>query len=610
MKSQIRNCEFYADLLCRMIRSNMLTPKLSSSGTVRDIERFNISLSRRGPTFLTKDLPLLGKAFDRALEVGTLVTPRPFERMAGGKVPAFMQEAFLHVFTRSGVLLDKPEVEAVRLIRQVCYLAYKLETPIDTELVNQKVREFVSVDESLEGVIGNRFYDRVLAVTATILQDVFWDFDPKDISPRHGPGAVATGEKGDEKWEFSRLYHSIHQSYPYYDYFIAGGRDELLDRIHWYRGLQRTDYGVAKLVPVPKDSRGPRLISAEPLEFQYIQQGLGRAIVRHIEEHSCASGQVNFRDQSINQSIAKSSSIDGFYATVDLKDASDRVSLDLVREVFPKTLLPYLLNTRSSYTRLPDGSLHRLRKFAPMGSALCFPVESILFWALASAGIAISYGIPWQVAGQHVYVYGDDIIVFAGHLPAVVEVFSGVGLVVNIEKTYSKGEFRESCGMDAFRGENVTPLRLRTPWSGSRFDGAAYASYVSLYNAMYARYPAAQAFLMEKIEALYGKMPFVTSTSSLIGIIVPSQCQAALSNVAKGIPRRYNRRYQRIEFSGLAIVSQARNTKLDGWQRLLKDLLTSGWAQGSDGVIRPKSGDPSKVVVLRSTKLKRKWSIV
>jgi hypothetical protein len=53
-------------------------------------------------------------------------------------------------------------------------------------------------------------------------------------------------------------------------------------------------------------------------------------------------------------------------------------------------------------------------------------------------------------------VYGDDIIVPVDWLGTVKRLFEGLFLRINTTKTHSQGKFRESCGMDAWDGYDVT----------------------------------------------------------------------------------------------------------------------------------------------------------
>jgi hypothetical protein len=416
------------------------------------------------------------------------------------------------------------------------------------------------------------------------------------ITPRHGPGAVATGERLEAKWIFSRLYGDIHRVYPYYQYYMAGWGSELMDRLGWYKGLERRQAGVAKVVLVPKDSRGPRLISCEPLEYQWIQQGLGRELVDHLESSRITGGQINFRDQEVNRSLALSSSKTGDFATIDLKEASDRVSVDLVRLLFANNeqVLKCLLATRTTATKLPDGSELPLKKFAPMGSALCFPVEALCFWAVSVAAVMRRLRLQRQEVGSRIFVYGDDIIVPTDWAPIVMEALELVRLKVNVNKSCITGNFRESCGMDAFKGVPVTPIRVKKPWIESR-NGSAYAAYSATANQMAERgYTYCATLMWEKLEKLYGFIPYGVSTSPYPCRIVSTHAKAIAFNRNR-LPMRWNTALQRVEFLVNSLRVGYQDTVLDDWTRLLRN------------VVSPKVDDPLRVVIPSTTKIKRRW---
>jgi hypothetical protein len=233
-----------------------------------------------------------------------------------------------------------------------------------------------------------------------------------------------------------------------------------------------------------------------------------------------------------------------------------------------------------------------------MGSALCFPVEAFLFWVIIVSAVIHYTNLPLVKVGRRIFVYGDDIVVPTEWATLSIQALEEVGLKVNIDKSCITGFFRESCGTDAFKGEVVTPLRLRTLWTNRNSDGSALAAYSSLANEMAsANYTFASQFLWEKLEALYGKMPYGTSISSFPCRLVNSVPLAVSLN--KGAHRfRFNRSYQRIEFLLPSLSPRRIRSKLDGWPRMLRNFVA------------PPYGDPSVVVVPRSTKIKRRWTTV
>jgi len=550
---------------------------------------------------MTKTLPKLGKAFDQGLVSNKLQVPSEFKRSSRYQgLPAFMQAYFSLVFDKDGFLLATVSVEAIKHLRQVLYFAYKLAIPYTKSVESTVIDRFVLIDEEA-GLQCDPLNNYVLQLSKIITERVFKNFDSKEILPRHGPGAVATGEKLDAKWKFSRLYRAIHQVYPYYDYYVVGGARELIDRLDWYRSLQRLESGTAKVVLVPKDSRGPRLISCEPLEYQWIQQGLGRKLASFLEwDSSYTRNRVNFTRQEINRTLAKTSSHSLRYSTLDLEDASDRVSLELVRSVFRNTpkLLRALEACRSTETKLPNGKLISLNKYAPMGSALCFPVEAYIFWVIIVSAIVHYTNLPLVSVGKRVFVYGDDIVVPTDWASFSIHGLESVGLKVNLSKSCITGKFRESCGMDAYDGVDVTPARLRTLWSNNNTDGSALAGYSSLANLLASKgYTIASQFIWDRLDRLYGKIPYGLVTSSFPCRLISSPDMAIFLN--KRTHRwRVNRNFQRIEFLLPSLSSRRIRSKLDGWPRLLRDLVS------------PPVGDPSVTVVRLSVSIKRRWAAV
>jgi hypothetical protein len=552
-----------------------------------------------GLSFLTKTLPKLGRALDEGLESGVLHLPRNFRKESGSvSRPAFLQAYFRTVFDEDGHLRDSPNVDAIKHLRQVLFGFYKLELPFAFDSERQVIDAFVETESVLKdfNVPINDIYD----VASWVIEDVFEGFDPRDIKPRHGPGAVATGERLDEKWTFSRYYFSLHQQYPFSQY-MRTNFDHVLDSWDEMDSLERLSSGVAKVCLVPKDSRGPRLISCEPLEYQWIQQGLGRSIMGWLENHPMTAGRVNFSSQQINRDLALKSSVDRCFSTLDLKDASDRNSLDLVRYLFSSRIdiVRCLEACRTTATKLPDGRIVPLAKFAPMGSACCFPIEAICFWAIIVAARSLAEGLTLADTAASTFVYGDDIIVPTNSVEVVTHALESAGLLVNRTKSCVKGFFRESCGMDAYLGVEVTPVRFRTLWSGQPSDGSAYTSWCSYMNNLFMRgYTKCFDFLKSKIESVYGILPYGTITSSFPNVNVPDACLADGLNAFLPVKSRYNAPLQRDEVKVRYVSNRTERSDLDSWERLLRNLILGELV------------DPTTVVLPYSTRIKYGWKSV
>jgi hypothetical protein len=221
----------------------------------------------------------------------------------------------------------------------------------------------------------------------------------------------------------------------------------------------------------------------------YIQQGVRKDIEYEMNErYPMVAAMISTDDQMRQQVLACIGSMTGSIATLDLKDASDMLSWQLVQMLFPSNWVEAFDSCRSTATVLPDGTLVPLAKFAPMGSACCFPVETIVFWAIAMAAHPHYYRFHnkiwrrncanvdiaarlWSLTdhnGPPCSVFGDDIIVGSAYAASTVEALEMFGLTVNHSKSFSTGPFRESCGGDYFYGVNVAPVRVKR---GLRGDG-------------------------------------------------------------------------------------------------------------------------------------------
>lgn len=285
--------------------------------------------------------------------------------------------------------------------------------------------------------------------------------------PKHGPGAVAELSARSTQLEKYRCLGSdalIDYVFSHYagidvdSYFPLGRHD-------WERE--------SKVVFVPKSMKTRRTISKEPATLMYLQQGVSSALVKYIHSRPSLSSHIDLRDQARNAVLAVESSATQKYATIDLSSASDTVSTRLVKSVFRGTpVYPYLVALRSRTVALPSGKVLETAKYAPMGSALCFPVESLIFACAVEYAVRrarrtnLGYFPSWRV-------YGDDILVQDALFWDVMLVLEGLGFIPNLSKSFSSpARFRESCGGEGYDGYFVTPMRISRRFRSVR-DGIA-----------------------------------------------------------------------------------------------------------------------------------------
>ncbi len=584
--------EFYSALFIELLHDIAEKHCVSSSIISRDVAFIERRIGAEGLQFLTVTLPSLGKAVDTALSTDTPLTFVGFRKDPTSSQPLFLQWLFSGVFA-CDTLLEREDSNPMCLksLRQLLYFVYKLSLPFPDKLVKQTLDKFVETDSSLPTLpskedaetLDDQQTQLVLTLARTLITRVCGDLDHRDIQPGHGPGAVATREDPVEKSYFNTIYSELDAIYPYSEYFVSGSM-HICDCYQEIQGHTLKPSGQARIVLVPKDSRGPRIISCEPLSYQWIQQGLKKVLMGRIEEHPLTSGHVNFTDQSINRRLAMQASMDGYMVTLDMKDASDRVSLELVSYLFSGCpFLEGLLASRSDSTRLPDGTVIKLKKFAPMGSALCFPVESLVFWALTVATIRVtrkshqgfSSSLNWAL--NRTYVYGDDIIVPKSVYQSVLRMLPRVGLMFNESKCAYGRAFRESCGCDAYKGVDVTPVKIKTVWSSSlKNSPRTLCSYIALSNALYSHgYYRVASFIQKAVELTFGLLPYSESSAvPFLCWVRPDVCAQAI-NRSRGFRYRFNRYLHRLEMNCLSITPVIlRDKKCDTWSLLLRRIFS------------------------------------
>jgi len=483
----------------------------------RDASRLLSLVNSRGLPFLMMDLPDAGKHFDRSLSNGRLTKfdiagHRPYR--SGGVIPRLFKGLLLRVFDENGMLRAVPDVAAIRALRQLYYAAKKFKVNCDDSRTWEHVHEFFETDGKVRlpslnwdedrldtsllrnlhfgdsdrgraaplfGICNSSFTDIEGSLprpeygafdaaqrVADIVTAFLGTFNGLDWRAKHGPGAVADQRRTQFKYDFPCWPAKLETTFPLADFgFPNYGL--------WAGFLTSEDVHVqyseheppSRLIAVPKVLKGPRLIASEPVSHQWCQQMLLDYFTSRLA-FTPISQSIHFRDQTENQEFARRASHTKSHVTIDLSSASDRLSCWVVERMFRRsdTLVHALHATRTRWVRndidAKSPNFHKLRKFACMGSACTFPVQSYVFATLAIGALLCSRGKPITIrnvraASREVRVFGDDIIIPTDGWELLQGLLGHLGLKVNLQKTYDSGNFRESCGLDAFDGNDVTP---------------------------------------------------------------------------------------------------------------------------------------------------------
>lgn len=555
----------------------------------RDLSIIKSRVEHEGISFLTISLPSFARDFEKSLALG-FVDPTcflGFERISilksnnkkrHGAIPVFLQGMLGLLFNKENGKYEQDTVNSfnaasiVGCVRQICRAFNKLQLSCTPKRERDAIRSFSSIERDfssfhLPGESRREFDD----TSSLIWDNLMFGINHHEFSPRHGPGKTADGRTGNQKFRWRLWHQRLEPYFPLVDsaYSMGAIGSEELEEIDVV--ASETEQPV-KVVLVPKTLKSPRVIAVEPCCMQFVQQGIRGVLYDRLESYWLTAGHVNFRDQSINQSLALTASRTGQFSTIDLSEASDRVPRSLALSMFRANpdLLDSIDACRSTHAKLPDGTIiGPLEKFASMGSALCFPVESMYFYTICVAALLKSMDLPCNhenifIVSRDVYVYGDDIIVPTAHASVVLDYLQKYNCKVNSSKTFVSGSFRESCGLDAFDGEVVTPTYIRHVPPENKRDVSQIISFVETANLFYRRgYWSTSSTLFKFVERLIGELPWGPRNA---GYLCRESFQDFLSF------SRWNEKYQCHEVRAWVPEPVYRTDELDGFAALQKSL--------------------------------------
>lgn len=466
--------------------------------TTRDYETITSRIEHEGLSFLTIVLPAFGADFTSALDKG-FVDPSMFCGFSKHRaLPRFLGGLLDLVFDRnSGRLLDDPSIDAITGIRQICLMFSKVLLPCSDVRVKKAFDKYIECESIVKlsdrqfPKFRKEFESMSLRLWGNLLSSVDKYMFDQLLLPKHGPGATADKNVGNSKYSSLDWTDRLEKEFSASEYLFANYRS-FLDNAEKVNYREPGAEIPVKVITVPKTLKTPRIIAVEPTCMQYTQQAILRLLVDEIEKDDISFNFISFLSQTPNQVLAKEGSITGALATLDLSEASDRVSNQHVRSLLRHhgTLFRGVDACRSRKADIPGYGVKRLSKFASMGSALCFPFEAMVFTTIVFLGI--EHSLNRRLTKKDiksffgkVRVYGDDIIIPVEHVNSVVSLLNAFGLKVNDHKSFWTGKFRESCGKDYYDGHDVSIFRVRQLVPQQRGDSKEIISTVSLRNQAY-----------------------------------------------------------------------------------------------------------------------------
>nr|WKV33072.1 MAG: RNA-dependent RNA polymerase [Riboviria sp.] len=395
--------------------------------------------------------------------------------------------------------------DAMAAKRMIQFFAFPSRlTLVDIDLTKQCLDDYLLIEDNYQSV----FAKSIVGSLNTIVKRWLKGIDLNDLAFKHGKGSTAGGIRNIED-KYKGLSSDILTKYAFGDTHLPSiDGEQTLSFSPFTSHLTRC----SQTIFVPKSYKTFRTISMEPVTLMFLQQGIWNAIDDHVNRVPFLRERIGFHDQERNKVLAQRGSLHRDFATIDLSAASDSVGWQLVKDVFRGTpLLRYLFATRSTHTVLPDGQHIPLKKFAPMGSALCFPIETIIFAACCEF-VTREHGFFGEYS-----VFGDDIIVPTECVDDLFYVLDVLGFIPNRDKSFYQSEiwFRESCGGEYIDGHDVTPLRI-SRWYTSRHDEDAVQGLLDMANTCLDRdFKILRRFILHKIEKIgqeTGYIPYFSPT--------------------------------------------------------------------------------------------------
>lgn len=322
----------------------------------------------------------------------------------------------------------------------------------------------------------------------------------------------------------------------------------------------------ARLVTVPKTFTSLRTITVEPVVNQFLQQAFNAHLRKEINRCPVMSKCLQLSSQEPNQILALEGSRTGDWVTVDLSSASDRLSTSLVEIAFAHRprFLSGIMSCRTPSVVVQKKELV-LRKYAGMGNATTFPVQSYVFALIALASmIGVNEDVTLrklQTLASNVRVFGDDIIIKREHFPAFAVWIESCGLKINDMKTFSTGNFRESCGVDAYKGTKVTPIYMRCDPRSTATDPSSFISVLSTCNQLW-------------LDAMYSTSDALKSILDRTRVLplVNRECPGLGYHTHQNLcdRQRWSKTLHRYEVSTYVPVPVREKDEIDGYAALFK----------------------------------------
>jgi len=341
----------------------------------------------------------------------------------------------------------------------------------------------------------------IIELAAMRIGSVLGQFRWLDVFPLcgHGPNA-SVGLSRLDSFVHKKCHHftgtpsahSVFEQYLSWDTSYPTGDEVGGNRLSYYK-LHFAAVNSSVLSFVPKRWDKLRSITVVPIVNMFLGLGLGRRIAQRLFRVGIDLSS----QQDVHKNLARLASEypEMHLATVDWTEASDRLWVLLIERLlrYAPGWFPAIQAIRCGTTQhVSTHTSLNLPMIGGMGEGFTFPLQTLVFWALISACADLEL---WQCERRRrdlpvnfwggVTTFGDDCICDSRLLPRLNRLAQVLCWRVNVEKTFSEGPIRESCGGDYYYGMAIRPFFLERPegLTRNRIKAWAYNAYNGIYAA-------------------------------------------------------------------------------------------------------------------------------
>lgn len=337
------------------------------------------------------------------------------------------------------------------------------DTP-ESVLEDEAAYKFVSTQERLRALD----YDKnpgvtgVLSVAASFLKKWLGPFNAAEhrnacrFASRATVGIPRRRASEEARWELP-ISSSTDMS-KWFDEYVASDPNVHTFWMDMYGyDLYHDRYTLTEVLPatfVPKSYKSVRVIMPNTTIGSFYSGGLEVLLTRRLRK--LGYNLQTLQDE--HKQLAKLGSMMDHVVTADLSSASDSITDKLISHLFPQDWYDALRFGRIRKVSFPNLDCDVLcETFSTMGIGFTFPLQTLVFLSLLHAVASLKCAWLDPKRDFWISVYGDDLIYHRSLHEPVALLFKEVGLILNQDKTFPDGPFRESCGGDYYRGVGVRP---------------------------------------------------------------------------------------------------------------------------------------------------------